>query len=108
MPLNRAYRDWADVDALVDSAFSNYVAADVMVEVITDNVGANRRHEIWQISSGAVIDPNAISTYDQAPTGSHFTDNAGQVWRKTGATTWVTGIRLPDHISIPLRCGPMA
>lgn len=89
MALNRAYRDWVDVDALVDSDFSNYVAADVMVERISDNVGADVIHEIWQKGTGSVIDPNAISTYDQAPLGSLFHDNVGLTWRKTAATTWV-------------------
>lgn len=86
MPLNRATREWVDIDALADSAFSNYVATEVMVEQIQD-LNGNQRHVIWQISSVA-IDPDAVSTYDQAPTGSVFIDNVGVHYRKAAATTW--------------------
>lgn len=87
MPLNRAKHDWADVDALEDSVFSDYVEADVMVDVVGDADG-NFIHIIHNIS-GSTIDPNGATTYDAAPIGSFFNDGpGGKSFIKLNATTW--------------------
>ena len=88
-PINRAIIAPLDVDALRDAAFSNYSATDVMVVEYRDNSN-NVIHIIYNIS-GSTIDPNAISTYDQAPTSSQFVDGpAGDIWGKEAATTWTS------------------
>lgn len=89
VPLNRGKRDLIDVDAQIDSAFSAYVATDVMVESISDDSG-NVRHEIWQISTGSAINPGSGVLYDAAPTGSLFHDNVGLTYRKAAASTWTS------------------
>lgn len=89
MALNRATFEWADTDALVDSVHTLFDAAVVMTQVLRDQDGKFEKLRIHQISTGAAIDPNAVATYDSAPTASTFEDNAGLRWRKTAATTWV-------------------
>lgn len=87
MPLNRATGEWADVDAIEDASYSNYVEADVMVEVVADNNG-NVIHKIHNITS-STIDPNGGTVYDQAPIGSLFFDGpGGKLFIKNNATTW--------------------
>lgn len=91
MALNRASIDPLDVDALHDSQYSNYSSTAVMVLEVSDNSG-NNIHLIYNIS-GSAIDPNAVSTYDAAPTSSVFTDGpGGKVYVKSAATTWTTQV----------------
>jgi len=89
MPLNRATFEWADIDTLLDSVHTLFDEDTVMTQVLRDKDGNFEKLRIHQISTGAVIDPNAVATYDSAPTASTFEDNAGLRWRKTAATTWV-------------------
>jgi len=86
MALNRATREFVDVDAQIDSQYSSYSSTDVMVEQVGD--GTNVRHVIWQVSTGAAIDPGSSTDYDAAPNGSVFIDNVGVHYRKAAASTW--------------------
>jgi hypothetical protein len=80
--------EWADIDALLDSVYSAFDPALVMVGIKKDKDGGNVKLHIVQISSGAVIAPNDDTTYDAASLGSFFDDNVGLRWRKTSAAAW--------------------
>ncbi len=88
MPLNRAKPDWLGVNRSDESTYSVMAAlTTIMLERVSDDSG----NEILKIHniSGTTIDPNADTTYDAAPIGSHFTDGpGGKFYVKLNATTW--------------------